>query len=286
MGVKSKRREKPDTSTMAAASSEPEMRRDTVVNISEGTNMTTVHGDDAATNLVTVHANSLIMRESGEVQPEMNPRAPPPPYQEHNDFPPLISSQTPPVRPIFHSSIFADPPSSFSPPPPRSSPPPAYSQLDLSGQILRAAPPQNPLGGATRHLPSQHGGARPKKLHLQQQQMTNKEITAALRKVGGLSGLAARSAVRPKQLTPFFHQRRHEGTDAGSETALETRPTVRKFDPEVRKNLTEFGQYVAECLPKYVQKAQLTSGDELEILIAPQGSPQRPVWLHGGYLWS
>ena len=46
---------------------------------------------------------------------------------------------------------------------------------------------------------------------------------------------------------------------------------MRKFDPEVRKNLTEFGQYVAECLPKYVQKAQLTSGDELEILIAPQG---------------
>jgi len=169
---------------MAAASSEPEMRRDTVVNIGEGTNMTTVHGDDAATNLVTVHANPLIMRESGEVQPEMNPRAPPPPYQEHNDFRPLISSQTPPVHPVFHSSIFTAP-SSLSPP--RSSPPPAYSQLDLSSQILRPAPPQNPLGGATRHLPSQHGGARPKKLHLQQQQMTNKEITAALRKVGGIA---------------------------------------------------------------------------------------------------
>jgi len=167
---------------MAAASSEPEMRRDTVVNIGEGTNMTTVHGDDAATNLVTVHANPLIMRESGEVQ------LPPPPYQEHNNFCPLISSQTPPVRPVFHSSIFTDPPSSsLYPPPPRSSPPPAYSQLDLSDQILRPAPPENPLGGATRHLPSQHGGARPKKLHLQQQQMTNKEITAALRKVGGIA---------------------------------------------------------------------------------------------------
>ena len=174
---------------MASASSEPEMKRDTVVNISEGSNIITVHGDDAANNLVTLHANPLIMRESGEVQPEMNPRAPPPPYQEHNDFRPLISSQTPPVRPVFHSSIFTDPPSSsFSPPPPRSSPPPAYSQLDLSSQILRPAPPQNPLGGATtRHLPSQHGGARPKKLHLQQQQMTNKEITAALRKVGGIA---------------------------------------------------------------------------------------------------
>ena len=62
--------------------------------------------------------------------------------------------------------------------------------------------------------------------------------------------------------------RRQEGTDS---TALEERPTVRKFDPEVRKNLTEYGKYVAECLPKYVQKVQLTSGDELEILIAPSG---------------
>lgn len=28
---------------------------------------------------------------------------------------------------------------------------------------------------------------------------------------------------------------------------------------------------MAECLPKYVQKVQLTSGDELEVLIAPEG---------------
>merc|ERR1712128_98313 len=71
-----------------------------------------------------------------------------------------------------------------------------------------------------------------------------------------------------RQHTPITQFVRWEGTDS---TALETRPTVRKFDPEVRQNLTEFGQYVAECLPKDVQKAQLTSGDELEILIAPQG---------------
>eukprot|EP00088_Acartia_fossae_P003347 TRINITY_DN11408_c0_g1_i1.p1 TRINITY_DN11408_c0_g1~~TRINITY_DN11408_c0_g1_i1.p1 ORF type:complete len:268 (-),score=67.50 TRINITY_DN11408_c0_g1_i1:70-873(-) len=62
---------------------------------------------------------------------------------------------------------------------------------------------------------------------------------------------------------------RCETTDAGS--ALETRPTVRKFDPVVRQNLTEFGQYVAECMPKFVQKVQLTAGDELEILISPSG---------------
>merc|ERR1712012_857054 len=85
--------------------------------------------------------------------PQHHAHAPPPPYQEHNDFRPLISSQTPPVRPVFHSSIFTDPTSSsLYPPPPRSSPPPAYSQLDLSSQILRPAPPQNSLGGATtRH---------------------------------------------------------------------------------------------------------------------------------------
>jgi hypothetical protein len=28
----------------------------------------------------------------------------------------------------------------------------------------------------------------------------------------------------------------------------------------VRENLTEFGQYVAECLPKFVQQVQLTAG--------------------------
>ena len=38
-----------------------------------------------------------------------------------------------------------------------------------------------------------------------------------------------------------------------------------------RQSLADFGQYVAECLPKYVQKVQLTAGDELEILIAPEG---------------
>lgn len=47
--------------------------------------------------------------------------------------------------------------------------------------------------------------------------------------------------------------------------------TVRKADPLVRSQLKDFGQYVYECLPKYVQKVQLTAGDELEILIVPEG---------------
>jgi NADH dehydrogenase (ubiquinone) Fe-S protein 3 len=69
---------------------------------------------------------------------------------------------------------------------------------------------------------------------------------------------------------PAFTAIRKESGDA-STTALETRSTVRKFDPEVRESLSDFGQYVAECMPKYVQKVQLTAGDELEILIAPSG---------------
>lgn len=53
---------------------------------------------------------------------------------------------------------------------------------------------------------------------------------------------------------------------------VETRPTIRKpMDPVLRQNLADFGQYVAECMPKHVQKVQLTSGDELEILITPEG---------------
>ncbi|KAF2897039.1 hypothetical protein ILUMI_09133 [Ignelater luminosus] len=58
---------------------------------------------------------------------------------------------------------------------------------------------------------------------------------------------------------------------SSSEPQLETRPTVRKFNPLIRSQLTEFGQYVAECLPKYVQKIQLTAGDELEVLVVPEG---------------
>lgn len=46
---------------------------------------------------------------------------------------------------------------------------------------------------------------------------------------------------------------------------------MRKFDAVSRSMLKEFGQYVSECLPKYIQKVQLTAGDELELLIVPEG---------------
>lgn len=53
--------------------------------------------------------------------------------------------------------------------------------------------------------------------------------------------------------------------------AVETRPTVAKLDPLQKIQLTDFGKYVAECLPKYVQKVQITAGNELEVLIPPEG---------------
>lgn len=56
-----------------------------------------------------------------------------------------------------------------------------------------------------------------------------------------------------------------------TEPDVETRPTVRKFDVLARDQLKDFGKYVAECLPKYIQKVQLTAGDELELLIVPDG---------------
>ena len=40
---------------------------------------------------------------------------------------------------------------------------------------------------------------------------------------------------------------------------------------ENRKTLVDFGQYVAECLPRFVQHVQITSTNELEILIHPDG---------------
>lgn len=47
--------------------------------------------------------------------------------------------------------------------------------------------------------------------------------------------------------------------------------TVRKPNLIQRNQLKDFGKYVAECLPKFVQKVQITCGDELEVLIAPEG---------------
>jgi len=54
-------------------------------------------------------------------------------------------------------------------------------------------------------------------------------------------------------------------------TGPDLHPTIRPVDAVQRQTLSEFGQYVAECLPKYVQKVQITAGNELEVLIATEG---------------
>uniref|UniRef100_A0A2P2I1C7 NADH dehydrogenase [ubiquinone] iron-sulfur protein 3, mitochondrial n=1 Tax=Hirondellea gigas TaxID=1518452 RepID=A0A2P2I1C7_9CRUS len=51
----------------------------------------------------------------------------------------------------------------------------------------------------------------------------------------------------------------------------ELHPTVRPVNTLERHTISEFGQYVAECMPKYVQQVQVTAGNELEILITPSG---------------
>ena len=47
--------------------------------------------------------------------------------------------------------------------------------------------------------------------------------------------------------------------------------TVRPENPLEQKTLMDFGSYVGDCLPKYVQKVQVTKGNELEVLIHPDG---------------
>lgn len=60
-------------------------------------------------------------------------------------------------------------------------------------------------------------------------------------------------------------------TDQAAVPEKETRPTVAKPDPLQKSQLVDFGRYIAECLPRYVQKVQLTVGNELEVLIPPEG---------------
>lgn len=48
-------------------------------------------------------------------------------------------------------------------------------------------------------------------------------------------------------------------------------PTVQKVNPEEKLSLSNLGKYVSECLPKYIQKAQISSVNELELLIHPDG---------------
>ncbi|XP_053401110.1 NADH dehydrogenase [ubiquinone] iron-sulfur protein 3, mitochondrial-like [Mercenaria mercenaria] len=53
--------------------------------------------------------------------------------------------------------------------------------------------------------------------------------------------------------------------------ATQKSPTVRYANPVTTKTLTEFGKYVGDMLPKYVQKVEVCHGDELDVYIHPDG---------------
>lgn len=46
--------------------------------------------------------------------------------------------------------------------------------------------------------------------------------------------------------------------------------TIRKIQTDL-ETVKDLGLYIAGCLPKYVQKTQIVAGDELEILVCPEG---------------
>uniref|UniRef100_A0A914E928 NADH dehydrogenase [ubiquinone] iron-sulfur protein 3, mitochondrial n=1 Tax=Acrobeloides nanus TaxID=290746 RepID=A0A914E928_9BILA len=65
--------------------------------------------------------------------------------------------------------------------------------------------------------------------------------------------------------------RRLASSDAQQQTSQVKKPTIYKIDEEKREKLANFGRYAAECLPKFIQQVQFAGGDELELLIHPNG---------------
>jgi len=68
---------------------------------------------------------------------------------------------------------------------------------------------------------------------------------------------ASVAATMPK----FESWRRHESTT----------PTIAPKNEALKQQLLTWGEYCAEVLPKYVQKVQIQSHNELELLIHPEG---------------
>ena len=74
---------------------------------------------------------------------------------------------------------------------------------------------------------------------------------------------------KPCNNRPLFLVRNQ--TTTTQEPKNEKKAMARPQNMEMRKQLTEFAKYLSECLPKYVQKMQLTHCDELEVMIHPSG---------------
>lgn len=64
---------------------------------------------------------------------------------------------------------------------------------------------------------------------------------------------------------------RLQSTDTNKNEKPPKKPTIWQIDEAKCERLANFGRYVAECLPKFVQQVQFASGDELELLIHPSG---------------
>lgn len=62
---------------------------------------------------------------------------------------------------------------------------------------------------------------------------------------------------------------RFENCRRAESTALP--PTIKPKNEKLKSQLVVFGEYCAEVLPKYVQKVQIQSHNELELLIHPEG---------------
>uniref|UniRef100_A0A0K0F8I6 NADH dehydrogenase [ubiquinone] iron-sulfur protein 3, mitochondrial n=1 Tax=Strongyloides venezuelensis TaxID=75913 RepID=A0A0K0F8I6_STRVS len=58
-------------------------------------------------------------------------------------------------------------------------------------------------------------------------------------------------------------------------------PSFYKIDETKRDKLANFGRYIAQCLPKFVEQVQFAAGDELEILIHPSGVVPVMTFLKG-----
>lgn len=92
-----------------------------------------------------------------------------------------------------------------------------------------------------------------------------------------MSGKFLQNIIRNKNILTWNRMVIHQHLSckfSGSQVKRDDKPTTRKTDEEKILYLTDFGKYVAECLPKYVQQVQIVTKDELEILVAPVGIVQ------------
>lgn len=97
------------------------------------------------------------------------------------------------------------------------------------------------------------------------------------------SGLPVLQACRslPRAISVPSRQMSTPSEDAAKPPAK--KPTIWQIDNAKRERLANFGRYVAECLPKFVQQVQFAAGDELEILVHPSGIVPVMSFLKGNH---